>query len=338
MHSKIRLLKFLFGSALLAVIVAAAALFYYAHRDLDLGAAPVSFELRSGSSLRSVAIQLAATGVIGRPEPFELMARLRGESTKLKAGNYELSGRLSPLALLDRMTRGDVTLVSVTFVEGWTFRQMLKTLQDHPKVKAESPALSEAEILQRLDIEKPYAEGWFFPDTYHFSEGASDLAILRRAHQLMLRHLDQEWERRVPGLPLKSPEEALILASIVEKETGRPEERALVAAVFINRLRIGMRLQTDPTVIYGMGAAFDGNIRRSDLTTDTPYNTYTRAGLPPTPIALPGLDSLRATLNPASSNAMYFVARGDGTSKFSRTLAEHERAVDMYQRRGRPRQ
>jgi UPF0755 protein len=153
-----------------------------------------------------------------------------------------------------------------------------------------------------------------------------------------VRHLDQEWGRRAPGLPLKSPEEALILASIVEKETGRPEERAQVAAVFINRLRIGMRLQTDPTVIYGMGEAFDGNIRRSDLTTDTPYNTYTRAGLPPTPIALPGLDSLRATLNPAPSDAMYFVARGDGSSKFSKTLAEHERAVDRYQRRGRPRQ
>lgn len=338
MQSIIRLLKTLLGSALLIAAVAAGALFYYAHHDLDLGAAPVTFELRSGSSLRSVAAQLAAAGVIGRPEPFELMARLRGESTKLKAGNYEFSGSLSPLALLDRMTRGDVTLVSATFVEGWTFRQMLKVLQAHPKVKVESAALNEAEILRRLGIERPYAEGWFFPDTYHFSEGTSDLAILRRAHQLMLRHLDQEWGRRAPGLPLKSPEEALILASIVEKETGRPGERAQVAAVFINRLRIGMRLQTDPTVIYGMGEAFDGNIRRSDLTTDTPYNTYTRAGLPPTPIALPGLDSLRATLNPAPSDAMYFVARGDGSSKFSKTLAEHERAVDQYQRRGRPRQ
>lgn len=338
MQSIIRLLKTLLGSALLIAAVAAGALFYYAHHDLDLGAAPVTFELRSGSSLRSVAAQLAAAGVIGRPEPFELMARLRGESTKLKAGNYEFSGSLSALALLDRMTRGDVTLVSATFVEGWTFRQMLKVLQAHPKVKVESAALNEAEILRRLGIERPYAEGWFFPDTYHFSEGTSDLAILRRAHQLMLRHLDQEWGRRAPGLPLKSPEEALILASIVEKETGRPGERAQVAAVFINRLRIGMRLQTDPTVIYGMGEAFDGNIRRSDLTTDTPYNTYTRAGLPPTPIALPGLDSLRATLNPAPSDAMYFVARGDGSSKFSKTLAEHERAVDQYQRRGRPRQ
>jgi UPF0755 protein len=338
MQSIIRLLKTLLGFALLAAAVFAGALFYYAHHDLEFGAAPVTFELRPGSSLRSVAAQLAAAGVIGRPEPFELMARLRGESTKLKAGNYEFSGSLSPLALLDRMTRGDVTLVSATFVEGWTFRQMLKVLQAHPKVKVESASLSEAEILRRLGIERPYAEGWFFPDTYHFSEGTSDLAILRRAHQLMVRHLDQEWGRRAPGLPLKSPEEALILASIVEKETGRPEERAQVAAVFINRLRIGMRLQTDPTVIYGMGEAFDGNIRRSDLTTDTPYNTYTRAGLPPTPIALPGLDSLRATLNPAPSDAMYFVARGDGSSKFSKTLAEHERAVDRYQRRGRPRQ
>jgi len=338
MRSIIRLFRFLMLSAVLATLAAAASLYYYAHRDLGLGSSPVTFELRPGSSLRSVSLQLAAAGIIGRPEVFELMARLRGESAKLKAGNYEFSGALTPLALLDRITRGDVTLVAVTFVEGWTFRQMRKVLQEHPKVRAEAAALSEAELLQKLDIARPAAEGWFFPDTYHFSEGTTDLAILRRAHQLMLRHLDQEWGRRAQDLPLKTPEEALILASIVEKETGRPEERSLVAAVFINRLRIGMRLQTDPTVIYGMGEAFDGNIRKNDLTTDTPYNTYTRSGLPPTPIAMPGLEALRATLNPAASDAMYFVARGDGTSKFSRTLAEHERAVDLYQRRGRVRQ
>ncbi|MBX3663772.1 MAG: endolytic transglycosylase MltG [Burkholderiales bacterium] len=338
MQSIIRLLKVLLGAVLLAVVTAAAALYLYAHHDLDLGSAPVAFELRPGSSLRGVAAQLAAAGVIGRPEPFVLMARLRGDAANLKAGNYEFAGRLSPLGLLERMTRGDVTLVSVTLVEGWTFRQALKALQSHPKVKVESAGLAESELLQRLGMVRSHAEGWFFPDTYHFSEGTSDLAILRRAHRLMVRHLEREWERRAPGLPLKSPEEALILASIVEKETGRPEERAQVAAVFTNRLRIGMRLQTDPTVIYGMGEAFDGNIRRSDLTADTPYNTYTRAGLPPTPIALPGLDSLRAALNPAASDAMYFVARGDGSSKFSKTLAEHERAVDLYQRRGRVRQ
>ncbi len=242
---------------------------------------------------------------------------------------------MTPLDLLQRMTRGDVTLVAITFVEGWTFQQMRKALRDNPKIRGELAALTEQEVLQKLAINAPSAEGWFFPDTYHFSDGSTDISILRRAHHLMLKHLEQEWARRAPNLPLQSPIEALILASIVEKETGRADERGMVAAVFINRLRIGMRLQTDPTVIYGMGANFDGNIRKRDLQADTPYNTYTRTGLPPTPIAMPGLDALRATLNPTPSDALYFVARGDGTSKFSRTLAEHERAVTQYQRRGR---
>ena len=335
MHSVIRLLKFLIFSGVLLALLAAAGLYYYAHSELVLQQSPVTLEVRPGSSLKTVATQLATAGVLEQPDLFVLMARLRGDSTRLKAGNYEFTRPLTPLDLLERITRGDVTQVAITFVEGWTFRQMRQALQEHPKVRAETATLTEAELLQKLGIAQPAAEGWFFPDTYYFSEGASDLAILRRAHQLMVQHLTQEWARRVPDLPLKSPTEALILASIVEKETGRPEERGLVAAVFINRLRIGMRLQTDPTVIYGMGESFDGNIRKRDLTTDTPYNTYTRAGLPPTPIAMPGLDALRATLNPASSNALYFVARGDGTSKFSRTLSEHERAVTQYQRRGR---
>ncbi len=334
MHSVIRLFKRLLLLAVLAAVGAAAGLYGYAHEELALPA-PVSFELRAGSSLRAVASQLSATGVIGRPEPFELLARALGEAGRLKAGNYEFSGALTPLTLLQRMTRGDVTLVAVTFVEGWTFSQVRKALQDNPKIRAEVSGLPETELLQRLGIQATSAEGWFFPDTYHFSEGGTDFSILHRAHQLMRQHLEQEWARRAPGLPLQSPLEALILASIVEKETGRAEERGLVAAVFINRLRIGMRLQTDPTVIYGMGPSFDGNIRKRDLQTDTPYNTYTRAGLPPTPIAMPGLDALRATLNPADSDALYFVARGDGSSKFSRTLAEHERAVTQYQRRGR---
>ena len=332
----LRIVKYLFLLGFLVALGAAAGLYYYADSELPMERSPVTLELRAGSSLKTVAAQLGAAGVLRQPELFVLFARLHGEAGNLKAGNYEFARPLTPLSLLQRMTRGDVTQVSITFVEGWTFRQMRKALREHPKVRLETADLSEAEVLQKLGIPQPLAEGWFFPDTYHFSEGASDLAILRRAHQLMVRHLDQEWGRRAPDLPLKSPVEALILASIVEKETGRAEERGMVASVFTNRLRIGMRLQTDPTVIYGMGEAFDGNIRKRDLTTDTPYNTYTRAGLPPTPIAMPGLDALRATLNPASSDAMYFVARGDGTSKFSRTLAEHERAVTQYQRRGRP--
>lgn len=332
----LRIVKSLLLLCVLAVMVSAAGLYYYADRELPMEHSPVTLELRTGSSLRSVAVQLAAAGVLQQPEIFVLFARLRGEAGKVKAGNYEFARPLTPLNLLQRITRGDVTQVSITFVEGWTFRQMRKALREHPKVRQETADLTEAELLQKLDIAQPSAEGWFFPDTYHFGAGASDLTILRRAHQLMVKHLDQEWGRRAPDLPLKSPTEVLILASIVEKETGRAEERGMVASVFINRLRIGMRLQTDPSVIYGMGDAYAGNIRKRDLTTDTPYNTYTRAGLPPTPIAMPGLDALRATLNPADSKAMYFVSRGDGTSKFSQTLGEHERAVTQYQRRGRP--
>jgi UPF0755 protein len=334
MRSIIRCIKFLVWSGLLLAMAGAAGLYYYAHHKFPV-TQPITLELQSGSSLKTAAAQLAAVGLLQQPELFVLLARVLGESAKIKAGNYEFARPLSPLNLLQRITRGDVTQVGITFVEGSTFRQMRKALQDNPKIRAETAAMTETELLQKLEIPQPLGEGWFFPDTYYFSAGTSDLAILRRANQLMLRTLNQEWERRAPDLPLKSPMEALILASIVEKETGKPEERGMVAAVFINRLRIGMMLQTDPTVIYGMGESFEGNIRKNDLTTDTPYNTYTRAGLPPTPIAMPGLEALRATLNPPPSDALYFVARGDGTSKFSRTLTEHERAVSQYQRRGR---
>lgn len=335
MRTIIRLLKWLLLAGLLAVSIAGGALYYHAHDELPMRQSPVTFELRAGSTLTSAATRLAAAGVLESPRLFVLIGRLLGDAGKLKAGNYEFARPLTPLDLLQQMTRGDVTQVTITFVEGWTFRQMRKALQEHPNIRNETAGLSESELLAKLGIERTSAEGWFFPDTYHFTEGTSDLLILRRAHRLMLSHLDQEWGRRAADLPLQSPEEALILASIVEKETGKPEERGLVAAVFINRLRIGMRLQTDPTVIYGMGENFDGNIRKRDLTADTPYNTYTRSGLPPTPIAMPGLDSLRATLNPAPSDALYFVSRGDGTSKFSRTLVEHERAVTQFQRRGK---
>jgi UPF0755 protein len=332
----IPLFKKLLLLIMMSVLIVGGAVFYYAHDELDLLESPVTFELRTGSGLRAAAAQLSAAGIIGRPEPFELLARLLGESGRLKAGNYELTAPLTPLGLLQRMTRGDVTLTAVTFVEGWTFSQMRKALEENPRIRKELATLSEPELLKKLGMAVPSAEGWFFPDTYHVTDGTTDLSILQRAHKLMRKHLEQEWARRAPNLPLQTPDEALILASIVEKETGRADERGLVAAVFINRLRIGMRLQTDPTVIYGMGAAFDGNIRKRNLLTDTPYNTYTRTGLPPTPIAMPGLDALRATLNPAPSDALYFVARGDGSSKFSRTLAEHERAVSQFQRRSRP--
>jgi UPF0755 protein len=230
-----------------------------------------------------------------------------------------------------------VTQATVIFVEGWTFRQIRKTLDEHPDVTHATRELTDEEVLQRLGIEDASPEGLFFPDTYHFARGNSDLRVLRRAQRLMQSHLEAQWAARAPELPLATPYEALILASIVEKETGREEERRLVAAVFVNRLRKGMLLQADPTVIYGLGETFDGNLRKRDLVADAPYNTYTRTGLPPTPIAMPGLASLAATLNPPASDVLYFVSRGDGSSHFSRTLGEHERAVTKYQRSGRPR-
>jgi UPF0755 protein len=320
-----------------ALLLNVAAFAWYAVRDLPLPASPIEFDIKAGSSLRSAAQQMAEAGVLGHPLPFEVLARVFGESTNIKAGNYELEAPVSALELMRKITRGDYSMLAITLVEGWTFRQVRKALEEHPGLRQDTRGLTEVEILERLGIDYQSAEGWFFPDTYYFSRGVSDFNILRRSHQLMQKHLDREWAQRAPGLPLASPYEALILASIIEKETGQPDERPLVAGVFINRLRIGMRLQTDPTVIYGLGEQFDGTLRRLHLTTDGPYNTYTRHGMPPTPIAMPGLASLRSALNPASTNALYFVARGDGTSHFSRTYEEHDRAVTKYQRGGQRR-
>ncbi len=325
----------LLGVALAGAGLASAWLAYYAHDELELGPTPLQFSIQSGSSLRSATQQMSQAGVLPSPGPFEILARALGKAGSIKAGNYEVAPPLTPYLLLQKVTQGDVKLIAVTFVEGWTFRQMRQVLDEHPAVKHETAGISDTDILARLAIKETRPEGWFFPDTYHFGHGTSDLAILRRAYRLMQAHLYEQWEKRAQGLPLATPYEALILASIVEKETGSAEDRTLVAAVFVNRLRKGMILQADPTVIYGMGEKFDGNIRKRDLTADTPYNTYTRTGLPPTPIAMPGLAALTATLNPADSDVLYFVSRGDGSSYFSRTLAEHERAVTKYQRSGR---
>jgi UPF0755 protein len=274
-------------------------------------------------------------GALREPALFIVMARLVGETRNIKAGNYELTEPASPYRLLQKLVQGDVTQATVKFIEGSTFRQMRASIDEHPGLAHTTRGLADEEILQRLGIEESSPEGLFFPDTYHFASGSSDLRVLARAHRLMRSHLEARWTERASDLPLATPYEALILASIVEKETGREEERPLIAAVFVNRLRKGMLLQADPTVIYGLGEAFDGNLRKRDLLKDAPYNTYTRAGLPPTPIAMPGLASLAATLNPPASDALYFVSRGDGTSHFSRTLSEHERAVTKYQRSGR---
>ena len=256
-------------------------------------------------------------------------------ASRIQAGNYEIGGAITPVALLRKITSGDHSLDRITFVEGWTLGQVRAALDSHAAVKHDTQGVAEDEIVKRLGIPHASAEGVFFPDTYFFTNGSSDTVILRRAYRAMQVQLDALWNSRAGSLPLENPYQALILASIIEKETGQPGERATIAAVFVNRLRLGMRLQTDPTVIYGLGAQFDGDLRKRDLLADGPYNTYTRVGLPPTPIAMPGADSIAAALNPASSKALYFVARGDGTSYFSATLAEHERAVTKYQKRGK---
>ena len=328
----------LLQSALLLFACAAVvvgALGYYANTALEPAQMPLQFSLKAGSSLKSAAQQMVDAGMLAEPALFVILTRLLGKTASIKAGNYEVDRPITPLDLLRKVTEGDYTQDVITFVEGWTFRQMRKALDAHPAVRHDTQGLSDAEVLRRLDLGEPSPEGLFFPDTYHFSRGGSDLAILRRAHGLMRANLMEQWERRAAGLPLATPYEALILASIIEKETGQAAERPLVAAVFVNRLRMGMKLQTDPSVIYGLGEAFDGNLRKRDLVTDTPYNTYTREGLPPTPIAMPGLASLSAALNSPKNDALYFVARGDGTSQFSRTLGEHDRAVTKYQKSGR---
>lgn len=323
--------------ALFAVLAIAAAawMVLYAQSELEPARLPLQFDLKAGSSLKSATQQMVDAGVLDDPLRFVILARLLGQAARIKAGNYEIESPITRYGLLQKITQGDYTQVVITVVEGWTFRQLRKALDENPAIRHDTAGLSDSDILRQLEIDQPSPEGWFFPDTYHFSSGTSDLSILRRAHRLMLSHLELQWQQRAENLPLKSPYEALILASIIEKETGRAGERPLIASVFINRLRYGMRLQTDPTVIYGMGERFDGNIRKADLTTDTPYNTYTRDGLPPTPIALPGIASLSAALNPAPGKFLYFVSKGDGSSHFSSSLEEHNRAVTKYQKSGR---
>jgi len=328
-----RLVKRLIALTVAAAVALAAWLGYWAMSELPLERAPMEFSLKAGSSLRSVARQMTQAGMLREPFRFELLARLFGESANVKAGNYEIERPLSPYALLHKITSGDYTQLAVTIVEGWTFRQIRQVIDQQGELDHRTQSMSDADIMGQLGAEPgASAEGWFFPETYHITVGESDLRLLRRAYRLMQEQLAREWKERDPGLPLTTPYEALILASIVEKETGRPEDRRMVAGVFINRLRLGMRLQTDPTVIYGLGERFDGNLRKRDLLADHPFNTYTRTGMPPTPIAMPGLASLRAALHPAQTDALYFVAKGDGSSHFSRTLEEHERAVSRWQR------
>jgi UPF0755 protein len=325
-------------AALLLLAAVAAGLWRALDWELDQPAAasaPVHLQVAPGSSLRSTLLALQQQGALRHARLVELYLRLHGPTPRLQSGNYEVPPHASAREVLDQLISGRVVLESLTVVEGWSFAQMRSALDAHPAVAHQWRELTAPQLMEALGHAGQPAEGRFFPDTYRFAAGTSDRRILERAYERMQSELDSAWGSRVPDLPLASPEQALILASIVEKETGREDERAKVAAVFVNRLRQGMRLQSDPTVIYGLGASYDGHIHTRDLETDTPYNTYTRSGMPPTPIALPGAAALQATLHPAAIDALYFVAtgNGDGTHHFSATLAEHDVALRAYLRK-----
>lgn len=298
---------------------------------LPLAPSGLVLELAPGSGIRQLTQQLTQqAGLSGRGWYLELYARLHGLAPRLQAGEYALTPGTTPRQLLEQIAAGRVVQYALTVVEGWTFAQLLQALAAHPKLQHTLTGLSAAQIMERLGVAEGDAEGWFLPDTYHFPKGFSDAAFLRRSRHAMEQALANAWQQRSADLPLRDAYQLLILASIIEKETAINAERAQISGVFIRRLRLGMRLQTDPTVIYGLGAAFDGNLRRRDLEQDTPYNTYTRSGLPPTPIALPGRAALQAAAQPAVGDSLYFVADGNGGHIFSRSLEEHNRAVRRY--------
>ncbi len=334
MHSFVkRVLLLLVAAGLGGAIYAV----WYVRTPMPLGKLPVEFDIPPGTALRGAIRQLRAAGVQVGGWRFELLARVLGRAQEIKAGSYELTRPVTPLELLGKLTRGDVTQAEVKLIEGWTFRQFRLALDENPYLRHETQGLDEAQLMARIGASETEPEGLFFPDTYLFAKGSADVAVLRRSYRAMQRHLAQEWTVRDANLPYRTPYDALIMASIIEKETGRPADRELIGGVLVNRLRIGMRLQADPTVIYGLGASFDGNLTKAHLQQDGPYNTYTRAGLPPTPIDMPSLASLRAALRPGKTDALYYVSRGDGSSEFSRTLIDHNRAVTRYQRLNRHR-
>lgn len=326
------LLVLLLLAALAAMVGGAAA--WWLGQPLQTSAPSLELEIEPGTSPRGVAQAVVDAGVQTDARWLYYWFRLSGQDRQIRAGNYELNADLTPRSLLQKLVRGEESLRAITFVEGWTFRQMRALMAKEEFLKHDTALMSEADIMAALGKPGMAAEGMFFPDTYTYAKGSSELAVLRRAQHAMERRLNEAWAQRSADTPLKSAYEALILASIVEKETGKASDRGQIAGVFSNRLRVGMRLQTDPSVIYGLGANFDGNLRRRDLQTDTPWNTYTRPGLPPTPIAMPGKASLMAAVRPDPTKAYYFVARGDGSSHFSANLEEHNRAVNRYQRGG----
>ena len=321
------------------VVVAAAALgasyWWATERPLPLPKSPYAFSVKTGASLRAVARELTAAGVLPGDWTLVGLARIKGSDRAIKAGNYEIATGTTLMRLLGKLTQGDVTQTSFVIVEGWSFRDLRTALRNNPDVTTTVIDLSDAELMKKIGAGETDPEGLFFPDTYFFAAGSTDAALLTRAYRTMQERLASAWAARAPELPFSSSYQALILASIVEKETGRPADRPLVAAVFVNRLKQGMRLQTDPSVIYGLGGRFDGNLTKRDLGSDNAFNTYMRDGMPPTPIALPSQASLDAVMHPPASDYLYFVARGDGSSEFSTSLADHNRAVAKYQRSSR---
>ena len=330
-----RIIAFCLVASILVVGVLVFQLLRFQYSSVHLSGEQDTFLIKSGSNIKIIAQDLTARKYIEDPWLFILLAKLKGVETRVRAGEYHVEAGQTPDQLLDTFTRGSAIQYSLTVIEGWSFRQMLEALAQDPIIENTLQGKSDAEIMTLLGYPDQHPEGLFFPDTYRFPKGTSDVDFLRRAYQVMKGHLQREWGKRAQNLPLNNSYEALILASIIEKETGVGFERPLISGVFIQRLQKKMRLQTDPTVIYGLGDEFDGNIRFRDLKKDTPYNTYLHAGLTPTPIALPGLDAIRAALNPADTRALYFVSKGDGTHHFSETLEEHNAAVKRYQLKGR---
>lgn len=329
------LIKLVAVTSVTALVVVAVYLYWAWHRPLNT--TTEVYVVKPGTSLRGLAHELQQRGVIAEPYTLTWLGYVTGRSRRIKAGEYRFRAGITATELIDQVVAGRVVQYSVVLVEGWNFRQVMKRLEATPKLTVTVQGLTPAQVMERLGHGGVPPEGRFFPDTYYYSNGHTDIQILSSAFDKMEAALREEWDARASDLPLKDADQALVLASIIEKETSQPSERPLIAGVFINRLRKGMRLQSDPTVIYGLGDRYDGNIHLRDLREDTPYNTYTRAGLPPTPIAMPGLDSLKAALHPADTNALYFVARGDGSHVFSSTLEAHTAAVAKYQLGGKAR-
>jgi UPF0755 protein len=330
-----RILGFALIIAAIAVLVTVTVLLgqYQDFRKTPLAVSEpgMTYEITAGTSLKQLAYDLQRRGITGHPHYLIWLGRELDLAHRLQAGEYEITPGMTPESLLRKLASGDVIQHAITLIEGQTFREMLALIKSRDDIVHTLDGVSSQELMTRLGHEGENPEGRFLPDTYHFTRGTTDLSLLARVYNAMERHLTEAWAGRDAGLPLNTPYEALTLASIVEKETGLAEERPMIAGVFIRRLQMGMRLQTDPTVIYGLGDRFDGNLRAGDLRSDTPYNTYTRDGLPPTPIAMPGVASIHAVLHPASGDTLFFVANGNGGHYFSRTLKEHESAVQKFQ-------